>query len=116
MGRSSEFLQNKYLNLMVLLTVTPATKAAIEEYCKLRKGSTDSEREEFGVRLSELSTVEIGSPVDHSKLIEVSKFLLRKTRDDAESAVAKEWRLDKLLKGANVFQAPPTPKPEPVRP
>lgn len=100
---------------MVLLTVTPAAKAAIKEYCKLRKDSQDCEYDELGAKLSELSSAEIGSPIDHNDLIELSTFLLRNTRNDDETRVAKGWRLDSLLKGANVFQAPPAPKPEPVR-
>ena len=99
---------------MVLLTVTPAVKAAIEELCRIRKDSTESEHDELSARLSELSNAELGSPIDHNTLVDVSTFLLRKTRDDDENAIAKEWRLDTLLKGANVFQPPPAPTPEPV--
>ena len=99
---------------MVLLTLTPAAKAAVEEYCRLKREVTEDEGGEGEAKLEHLSKVELGNPVDHSDLIDISRYLVRKNRKNDEDAVAREWRLDALLKGALVYQPPPTPKPEPV--
>lgn len=95
---------------MVLLTVTPAAKAALEQYCGLRmKEQVDEEVKE---RLEQLSKADLGSPIEHQELIDVSQFMVRHHKDD--DRVAKHWRLDALLKGATVYRPPPVPKPEPV--
>ena len=99
---------------MVLLTLTPAAKAATEEYCKLRKCEREDDAE-VKERLEKLSKLELGNPIDHNDLIYISGLLVQRSRDeDGENAVAKEWRLDTLLKGALVYQPPSPPKPEHV--
>lgn len=97
---------------MVLLTVTPANKAAITEYCKLKAVADDTESNEKWEKLAE---AELGGPVDHNDLVDISKFLVMHGHKDDQRAVRREWRLDALLKGSNVYQPPPPPKPEPVR-
>ncbi|KAF2213686.1 hypothetical protein CERZMDRAFT_39558 [Cercospora zeae-maydis SCOH1-5] len=96
---------------MVLLTITPAAKAALSEYCTRQKNVDEGYSDEAKERREKLSTVEIGSPIEHHELVEVSRFLVQNVPMAAEAA--QEWRLDTLLKGANVYQPPPPPKPEP---
>ena len=98
---------------MVLLTVTPATKAAAEEYCRVRMSHHDGGDSEDD-KIVKLSNIEIGSPLDHNDLSDISRFLVDFNRQDNDNGVANEWRLDTLLKGANVYQPPPPPKPEQV--
>ena len=96
---------------MVLLTLTAAGKAAIDEYCRCYR-TDDDEKEN---RLERLSGIELGSPIDHNDLIDISRFLVeRSSRTQDERVTPKEWRLDALLKGATVYRPPPAPKPEPV--
>lgn len=94
---------------MVQLTVTAAGKAAIDEYCRLKTANGHGAQEE---RLGNLVKIELGSPVDHHDLVNISRFLVR--RLGSGFGVAKEWRLENLLKGAAVYQPPPPPKPEKV--
>ena len=100
---------------MVLLTATTISKAAVEEYCRLKQGSSEDQGREVEERLEELSGVELGSPIDHNDLIDISTFLVSHSRKVNDDSVAKEWRLETLLKGASMYQPAPTPKPEPVR-
>ncbi|KAK3695938.1 hypothetical protein LTR37_018233 [Vermiconidia calcicola] len=99
---------------MVLLTVTDAANAAVAEYCRLNKNSAEDRSEDAERKLEGLSKIETGNAIDHNDLIEVSAFLVKQGRRTDSNAVVKEWRLDTLLKGANVYQAPPPPKPEPT--
>jgi len=99
---------------MVKLTVTAAAKAALEEYRARKRGGNDTLDGDDEARLQEVSTIDLGSPIEHHDLIEVSKYLVQSSQD--HDVVAKQWRLDTLLKGAMVYQAPPPPKPEPVGP
>ena len=99
---------------MVFLTVTPAAATAIEEYRKIRQDSSSIVPDENEDGLGDQSKPEIGSPIEHSKLIEISAFLLKRAQQGDESALGKEWRLDALLKGASIYQAPPPPRPETV--
>lgn len=101
---------------MVLLTLTPAAKNAVEEYCESKRSpNEDDDENELEVKLEKLSKLEAGSPIDHHDLTEVSNFLVQQSRDENDgNGVAREWRLDTLLRGAIVYQPPPPPKPEPV--
>ena len=98
---------------MVLLTVTPAAKAAIDEYCTQKRINSDENRSE-DEKLKKLQDLDLGSPIDHEELIEVSTFLAKSGRDDGSPFPTKGPRLDTLLKGANVYQPRPPSKPEPV--
>lgn len=99
---------------MVLLTLTQNAKVAVDEYQRLHAGDDDTD-ETLQLRLERLAKVELGDPVEHLDLIDVSKDLRKDHRSKhGSSAIPKEWRLDTLLKGAAVYQPPPPPKPEPV--
>ena len=91
---------------MVLLTVTAAAKTAIDEYCESKA------HDEILAQIKKLSTLELGSPIEHSDVIEISSFLTQRPRESTEDA--RQWRLDYLLRGAIVYQPPPPTKPEPV--
>lgn len=95
---------------MVLLVTTPAAKAAVDEYLRLRVGCENNEA--LQQQLDRLEKTELDGPVEHSDLIDVSKWLLKEQYDSNEPT--KTWRLDTLLKGTTVYQPPPPPKPEPV--
>lgn len=92
-------------DIMVLLTVTSATEAAIEQYKKsIRPSNEDT--------LDQLFTLEIGSPIEHDDLITLSTRLARYGRENTLDI--QNCRLDVLLRGASVYQPPPPSKPEPV--
>lgn len=97
---------------MVLLTATEAAKAAIEKYCKLNEDAGEIDGKE---KLQRLKNVDIGSPVEHADLIEVSRYLVDAHRQQGRDNQIRQWRLDALLKGATIYRRPPAPKPEPVR-
>lgn len=103
---------------MVQLTLTPAAKAAITEYHQRKGRGREDEGSGAASQLKFLSEAEIGSPVDHHDLVQISKYLVQHSKgqeDDVNTKAAKPWRLDTLLKGATVYQPPPLPKAEPVR-
>lgn len=97
---------------MVLLKVTPATKVALQRYCSARQ--TEKDDGENQTKLDVLSRLEIGNPIDHADLIAISQLLVRSAKENDEDDLAKESRLETLMKGAEVYQPPPAPKPEPV--
>lgn len=99
---------------MVLLTVTASSQDAIRKYCELTLKSADHEDGEDQDRPANLPELSPGDPIDHDDLIKISHFLVESERHDDDEAVAKEWRLERLLKGAAVYRPPPPPKPEPV--
>ena len=90
--------------LMVLLTLTPAAKTAVELYNQL----SDQKRHE-SLNDPSLSEPAVGAPVSHAQLIQVARFLRESHLDNKN-----EFRLDTLLKGANIYVPPPKPKPQPV--
>lgn len=101
---------------MVLLTVTPAIKVAISALIESGKGAENGSGEDFTTKLEGWKAAETGSPIDHSDLIQVSQQLVATARMNGRAELAREWRLDTLLKGAMVYQKPLPPKSEPVRP
>jgi hypothetical protein len=90
---------------MVLLTVTEAAKRAIDEYCRTSEEKADDFK-------GSLAKLEVDSPIEHQHLIDISRYLVKHRAELSE--VAKEWRLETLLRGAAVYQPPPPAKPEPV--
>ncbi|KAK6436242.1 hypothetical protein LTR95_007570 [Oleoguttula sp. CCFEE 5521] len=96
---------------MVLLAVTVKAREALDEYA--RSCAVADQDDDGKARLDRLKNVDIGSSIEHSDLIEVSRYLI-KTQRDASDKVARGWRLDELLKGASVYRPPPPPKPEPT--
>lgn len=99
-------------NIMVLLTLTPTARAAVDDYVKLRLPSGEAADEELDERITLLSKTAVGSPVEHQDIVDISRHLLEKHRQAGD--IAREWRLDSLLRGATVYQPAPPPKPEPV--
>lgn len=89
---------------MVLLTLTPAAKSAVELYNQLSDQKYDDTTSD-----PSLSEPTIGAPVSHTQLIQIARFL-RKSHLPNKN----DFRLDALLKGANIYVPPPKPKPQPV--
>jgi len=100
--------------VMVLLTVTAAAKAALDEYVRVHDGS--GEETEVKAKLARYEQASVGSPIEHHDLIEVSKYLVARSSKTAEldASVLRASRLDTILRGAEVYRPPPPPKPEPV--
>ncbi|KAI4729340.1 hypothetical protein E4T49_02918 [Aureobasidium sp. EXF-10728] len=89
---------------MVLLTLTPAAKSAVDLYNKLlNQEQHDSSSD------PSLSEPTVGAPVSHAQLIKVARFLR-----ESHLPNKNDFRLDTLLKGANIYVPPPKPKPQPV--
>lgn len=95
---------------MVLLTTTPAAKAAVDEYLRLHVEGEKSEALQH--KLERLEKTELDGPIEHSDLIDISKWLVKEQHES--DIPVKKWRLDTLLKSTTVYQPPPPPKPEPV--
>ncbi|KAH9837461.1 ATP-dependent RNA helicase chl1 [Teratosphaeria destructans] len=96
---------------MVQLTVTPAAKAALEEYSALENGACRDGSARQAIK--DLTRLRIGEPIDHQKLLDVSQYLVRHAKC-SDDELAKPWRLDSLLKGSTIYSPPPPPKPEPT--
>ncbi|KAG9517224.1 hypothetical protein KCV07_g6341, partial [Aureobasidium melanogenum] len=89
---------------MVLLTLTPTAKSAVELYNQL----SDQKYHDTSSDPS-LSEPAIGAPVSHAQLIQVARFLR-----ESHLPNKNDFRLDALLKGANIYVPPPKPKPQPT--
>jgi len=103
---------------MVQVTVTPEAEKAIKEYCRQKRDLEGGEEMIEVPELESLRKVATGAPIDHHDLLKISDYLVQRTKsqnDGGYAETAKAWRLDTLLKGANIYQAPPSPKKEPVR-
>ncbi len=90
-----------------------ASKAAIEKYHKLNHDTDIGGMARASLK-EDSWKLDIGSPVEHEDLIFVSQTLVKYCREESKDELAAPWRLETLLKGANVYQPPPPPKPEPV--
>ena len=101
-------------SLMVLLTVAPAAKAAIQQYFEAEQKELSADLNEVDTKWKTLRKADVGSPVDHEDLIRLSILLVQNARREGAKTIAKEWRLESLLKGAKVYEEPPPPRPEPV--
>lgn len=95
---------------MVLLKTTPTLKAAVDEYLRLHPDCENSKLLQH--QLERLGEAEVDGPIEHSDVIDISKWLVKENHES--DASTKNWRLDTLLKGTTVYQPPPPPKPEPV--
>ncbi|KAG9850488.1 hypothetical protein KCU98_g4446, partial [Aureobasidium melanogenum] len=89
---------------MVLLTLTPTAKSAVELYNRL----SDQKYHDTSSDPS-LSEPTVGAPVSHAQLIQVARFLR-----ETDISNKNDFRLDALLKGANIYVPPPKPKPQPT--
>ncbi|KAI4732688.1 hypothetical protein E4T50_16747 [Aureobasidium sp. EXF-12298] len=89
---------------MVLLTLTPAATSAVELYNQL-----SDQKDDVSSSDPSLSEPTIGAPVSHAQLIQVARFLR-----ESQLPNKNDFRLDTLLKGANIYVPPPKPKPQPT--
>ncbi|KAG9680728.1 hypothetical protein KCU95_g15295, partial [Aureobasidium melanogenum] len=89
---------------MVLLTLTPAARSAVELYNQLSDQKHDDTLSD-----PSLSEPTVGAPVSHAQLIQVARFLR-----GTDIPNKNDFRLDALLKGANIYVPPPKPKPQPT--
>jgi hypothetical protein len=96
---------------MVLLTLTPTAKAALQEYHKALPNLDEAALKNRD-HWEKLSTAEVGSPIDHHDLLTVAKSFA--ARNDETDSQSQTRRLDVLLRGSAVYQPPPPQKPEPV--
>ncbi|RDI77402.1 hypothetical protein Vi05172_g12630 [Venturia inaequalis] len=94
---------------MVLLTMTAAVVAVVELY--LENNPVESNQKE-----PSLDAPEIGNPISHGQLIDISKYL----KSNPEKVEGREiegrqlpTHLGELLKGCSIYRPPPKPKPEP---
>jgi len=95
---------------MVLLTMTPAIVRAIETARDTRGDALENSQ-----LLSEpsLAEPEVGKPISHSQLIDISKLLKQHTTPTVEGEQFP-YHLNSLLKGSKIYIPPPPPKKEPV--
>lgn len=99
--------------IMVLLTVTPAAKLAIDKYCQI--AALDSPKnDESSPDAASMSSLEVGSPIEHSDLVALSQHNIVHFKATGQTDSIRKSRLDILLKGAEVYRPPPPPKKEPV--
>jgi hypothetical protein len=95
---------------MVLLTMTLAIVRAIaagreiadEAFTKLQTPSEPS-----------LADPEVGNPISHSQLIDISKLLKQHPPADKKD-IKLDYHLNTLLKGSKIYIPPPPPKKEPT--
>jgi hypothetical protein len=98
---------------MVLLTMTPALVQAIEKLqgnsgaLSAEGGPAASDAVEEG-RTTEpvLLAPEIGKPISHGQIIDISKQM--------KAQALSSYHLDTLLRGSRIYVPPPPPKKEPV--
>jgi hypothetical protein len=94
---------------MVLLTMTPAVAEVVQLYLDhAPKSKTQSVTDD-----PSLNAAAEGSPISHSQLIEISRYLnaFNPVRADGTSRPA---RLSDLLRGCSVYTQPRPPKPKQV--
>ena len=99
---------------MVLLTVTPTAKGVIEEYCSNSQHEQQDDNSGSDLDLQALSQLQVGSPIEHHRLVALSKALVGRSKVDGHEAGGARYRLDNILRGAKLYQPPPLPKKEPV--
>jgi TMEM199 family protein len=88
---------------MVLLTMTTAVVAALNEQPPPTTGANDIE-----TGLPSLAEPALGKPIAHSQIIDLWR---RCGKADGSNI---DYSLEKLLQGSQVYIPPPPPKPEPV--
>ncbi|KAF1810747.1 hypothetical protein P152DRAFT_450742 [Eremomyces bilateralis CBS 781.70] len=99
---------------MVLLTITPATKDALQAYQALGHREDDSDSLKFPV------DGDVGQPISHGDVVFLSQSLLKyysATAPDGDEVERKRhaslYTLNQLLRGARIYEEPPKPKPQP---
>lgn len=95
---------------MVLLTMTPAVVAAVKRCQEVAE--EELEQLQLGSEPS-LATPEVGNPISHGQLIDISKLLKarNKLQEDEAEDQKTSYRLNDLLRGSKIHVPPPTPKP-----
>jgi hypothetical protein len=99
---------------MVLLTQTPTIVRAIAEALDIATDQLDK------LQLDgkpDLNDAEVGKPITHSQLIDLSKILRNHStkfaeKDNEDGSIT--YSLDSLLKGSQLYIPPPPPKKEPT--
>ena len=96
---------------MVLLTITPAAKSAIELYNRLQKSEElDQPPACESTDEPSLAQPEVGGPISHGQLIDIVKAL--KTQNEKSQDISRDQiDLDTLLRGSKVYVPPPKPSP-----
>jgi hypothetical protein len=89
---------------MVLLTMTASMVEALK---RLQSSANISDMSQYNEAEVQLSKPEIGKPISHGQVLDIS-VKLKELR-------IPSYRLDVLLQGSRVYNPPPLPKPEPVR-
>jgi hypothetical protein len=92
---------------MVLLTMTAAIVAAVEEYTAVPVKEASHPDE------PSLTNPVVGNPISHGQILDVHKAL-NKLRIGSVDAAQAPPTLDGLLRGAQIYIPPPKPKAEPV--
>ncbi len=92
---------------MVWLTMTPAIVAATKKYQAFAPVDV---LEALGSEPSLLDP-EVGKPVSHGQLIDISSYL-RDVAINTEVDGAGLYHLNDLLRGSRIYTAPPKPKPQ----
>jgi hypothetical protein len=98
---------------MVLLCMTAAIVAALEQHQKGQTARQDaSEKAPSGE--PSLENPQVGSPISHFQLVEISKALRREAQGgQRHDRISDDFRLSTLLRGAAFYNPPPPAKPEP---
>ena len=96
---------------MVLLTITPAAKTAIDLYNELKSSDKSYDPQDTNEPPPTIQAT-FGGPISHGQLIHLSRFL--QDREYSVGATSESVRLDALLKGSNIWTPPPKPRPEHV--
>jgi len=92
---------------MVLFAMTPTIVGAVEKYNVVKQDATNTNDE------PSLDSPAIGEPISHGQIIEVHRAL-NSIHSDIESPIDKPYHLDDLLRGAQIYVAPPKPIAQPV--
>jgi TMEM199 family protein len=99
---------------MVLLTMTPAIVAAVNEYNdSATPEKSHVEEADVVVDLKEptLESPALGRPISHGQIVDIS----RRLRSSNSTSSRVQYNLETLLRGSRVYSAPPVPKKEPVK-
>lgn len=94
---------------MVLLTITPLIQRGLKELEKFNHNPDDDDGQDVqkdATSEPSLSDPQIGKPISHGQIIDLSRSLKAKQLQD--------YSLESLLKGTKIYVPPPPPKPEPV--
>lgn len=88
----------------MLLTMTPAMVAAVQEYNELLLPQEDTSPSTE----PSLADPAAGKPISHSQILDIQKKLKSSSKSHTSP------HLDDLLRGASIYTPPPKPKIEPV--